>query len=218
MSIESCLMQKYDIQNHSEQSVLSSHKQSFVRLQWISRAIMGSCFVVLGVTILFGYAVMSQNSFKSMDSYEVINHDPVREIIANPILSADVEMLKGQMVSIISGSVKTKLAQLQESISAGQVSNKELLLLNELTKDINAMRAVSTPNVGVGSVDQSVLVSKGSQNPAILLKELSNLKLLVYLTIVSCGLMFVASAGVWLQTRLILQHHDKYRNLLTRQD
>ncbi|MEO1885513.1 MAG: hypothetical protein ABGX28_05745, partial [Methylococcales bacterium] len=89
---------------------------------------------------------------------------------------------------------------------------------SDLTKELDALRAVSTPSVGVGSVDQSVLASKNSEHPAILLKELSNLKLLVYLSIVSCGLMFVASAGVWLQARFVLQHHDKLQPVLTHQD
>jgi len=122
------------------------------------------------------------------------------------------------MVSMMSGSIKAKLTQLQESINAGKVTKKELVILSDLTKELDALRAVSRPRIGVGSVDQSVLVSKGPQDPAILLKELSNLKLLVYLSIVSCGLMFVASAGVWLQTRFVLQHYDKYQPSLTRQD
>jgi hypothetical protein len=211
-------MQKYDIQNHSEQALISSYNQSFVRLQWISRAIMASGLLVLMITVLFGYSVFSQSPLTRISSYGVPNHLSLGEIVANPALSADVEMLKGQMVSMISGSIKAKLVQLQESINAGKVTSKELVILSDLTKELDALRVVSTPSVGVGSVDQSVLVSKSSAHPAILLKELSNLKLLVYLSIVSCGLMFVASAGVWLQARFVLQHHDKLQLVLTRQD
>ncbi|HIG91545.1 MAG TPA: hypothetical protein EYQ77_03890 [Methylococcaceae bacterium] len=211
-------MQKYDIQNHSEQALLSSYNQSFVRLQWISRAIMASGLLVLMITVLFGYSVFSQSPLKSISSYGMPNHLPLGKIVSNPALSADVEMLKGQMVSMISGSIKAKLIQLQESINAGKVTGKEVVILSDLTKELDALRAVSTPSVGVGSVDQSVLASKNSEHPAILLKELSNLKLLVYLSIVSCGLMFVASAGVWLQARFVLQHHDKLQPVLTHQD
>lgn len=211
-------MQKYDIQNHSEQAVLGLNNPSFVRLQWMGRATMASSFLLLIITFFFGYSVFSQDPLKSLGRYQSPNPVSLDKIVANPALSADIDMLKGQMVSMISGSIKAKLTQLQESINAGKVTTQELVILSELTQELDALRAVSRPRIGVGSVDQSVLVSKGRQDPAILLKELSNLKLLVYLSIISCGLMFVASAGVWLQTRFVLQHYDKYQPSLTRQD
>lgn len=114
------------------------------------------------------------------------------ENLKNPVLTAEIEQLKGQLVGLVSGSIESKLTALEKSLRLGSVSDS-LEAVHGLKEDLKVLRTYSEP-----------LEQKKQQDVAInkvLAKEVSQLKNLMYLTLGSCGLMFAALAGIWIKGR-----------------
>jgi len=113
----------------------------------------------------------------------------------NPALAAEINTLKGQLVGLVSGSIESKLRTLEESIRMGRM-NTSLGTIQDLKNDVRILRSYSEPE------------KKQGQSPAneALLKEVSQLKNLIYLTLTSCGLMIAAIGGVWVRNRYRLSH------------
>ena len=129
------------------------------------------------------------------------NFKPEQEVIPevyaiqNPALTAEINTLKGQLVGLVSGSIESKLRTLEQSIRMGQM-NTSLGTIQDLKNDIRVLRSYSEP------------VKKQGQAPAneALLKEVSQLKNLIYLTLTSCGLMIAAVGGIWVRNHYRLSH------------
>lgn len=109
----------------------------------------------------------------------------------SPILSAEVDALKGQMVGLVSGSIESKLRILEQSIRLGSVTNS-LGTIEDLKNDVKVLRSYSEPAVTVKD-DKTAIVNEQ------LLQEMSQLKKLIYVSLASCGLMLAAVAGIWLK-------------------
>ncbi len=119
----------------------------------------------------------------------------------NPVLSAEVNTLKRQLVGLVSGSIESKLATLEESIRLGTVTNA-LGTIEELKNDVKVLRTYSD------APKKEVAVVSNEQ----LRQEMSQLKNLIYVSLASCGLMLAAVAGVWIKKRNRLP----YKNVKTR--
>jgi hypothetical protein len=82
-------------------------------------------------------------------------------------------------------------------VRLGSVS-QSLGTIDDLKNDIKVLRSYSAP--------------KEPESPAIsneqILKEMSHLKNLIYLTIASCGLMLAAVAGIWIRNRKRLPYSE----------
>ena len=115
--------------------------------------------------------------------------------IQNPALTAEINTLKGQLVGLVSGSIESKLRTLEQSIRMGQV-NTSLGTVQDLKNDVRVLRSYSEPE------------KKQGQNLAneTLLKEVSQLKTLIYLTLTSCGLLIAAIGGIWVRNHFRLSH------------
>jgi hypothetical protein len=120
----------------------------------------------------------------------------------NPELSAEVNVLKGQFVGLVSGSIESKLRTLEESVRLGTAPDS-LLTIEELRSDIRALRAYSdAPN------NEAKVAAPNER----LIEEMSDLKRLVYLSLASCGLLLVVVAGIWVKNR----HRLPYKEVITR--
>lgn len=140
-----------------------------------------------------------------LSSYLLPAHDMVEELkekqlpgietaenFNNPVLTAEIDSLKGQLVGLVSGSIEGKLATLEKSIKLGSVLGS-LETVRSLKEDVKVLRTYSDP-----------LEQKKQQAVAaneLLVKEVSQLKKLIYLTLGSCSLMFIALAGIWIKNR-----------------
>jgi hypothetical protein len=133
--------------------------------------------------------------------------DMVYASVQNPVIAAELSTLKGQMFGLVSGSIESKLRSLEESIRRGSVSDS-LNTLQDLKSDVKVLNSYSSDTQ---ARPQDTVINQQ------LIQELSDLKGLVYLTFVSCGLMIAAVAGVWLRQRR-LTHLRIYKGLLGRKD
>ena len=107
----------------------------------------------------------------------------------SPVLSAEVNTLKGQMIGLVSGSIESKLRTLEESIRLGTVTSS-LGTIEDLKNDVRVLRSYSEPPDNAET--------SGIANEQIL-QEVSQLKKLIYMSLASCGLMLAAVAGIWLK-------------------
>ncbi len=116
--------------------------------------------------------------------------------LQNPALSGEINILKGQLVGLISGSIDSKLRALEASVRKGSTTDS-LGTIQDLKNDVRVLQTYSSPkNIEVEN--------QGNQ---ALLQEVSHLKRLIYLTLTSCGLVFVAIAGFLVRRHFYLDDH-----------
>jgi len=108
----------------------------------------------------------------------------------NPVVSAEVNTLKGQLIGLVSGSIEGKLNTLEQSVKLGSVDNA-LGTIADLKNDIKVLRSYSDTPKKAEAVVSNVQLAE----------EVTHLKHLIYMSLASCGLMFVAAAGVWVKYR-----------------
>jgi len=119
--------------------------------------------------------------------------------LQNPAISEEINALKGQLFGLVSGSIESKLRSLEENIKRGSLVDS-LNTIQDLKSDVKVLNAY-TGTLPVKGRDDTVNLQ--------LIKELTDLKDLVYLTFISCGLMIAAVAGIWFRHRYRLTHQNK---------
>ncbi|MDO9103845.1 MAG: hypothetical protein Q7U57_02665 [Methylovulum sp.] len=160
---------------------IPSHQQLMQTNRWLLRGV----FLLMTVIFVAGFFILPSDDFLS--SYKKITADQPYAAEANPLLSAEVNTLKGQFVGLVSGSIESKLRSLEESLRTGAVTNS-LGTIEDIKNDVKVLRSYSEPVKKEQAVDNQQLM-----------REMSQLKRLIYLTFASCGLMFAAIAGIWIK-------------------
>lgn len=107
---------------------------------------------------------------------------------SHPVLAADVNALKAQMIGLVSGSIESKLRRLEEGIRSG-AATETLGTLEDLKNDVKVLRSYSKP----AEANATSLANEQ------LMQEISQLRNLIYVSLASCGLMLAAIAGIWLK-------------------
>jgi cell division protein FtsB len=166
----------------------------------VNRWLLFTVFFLMSVIVIGGLFLFPD---KDLTDYKKLDSTKANSTQTNPALSAEVNVLKGQFVGLVSGSIESKLRTLEESVRLG-TSLDSLLTIEDLRNDIKALRAYSdAPNneIKAAAVHNEQLV-----------EEMSDLKRLVYLSLASCGLMLVAVVGIWVKNR----HRLPYKEIMTR--
>ena len=146
--------------------------------------------LMLVVFVLGSYFLPAQTMVENLKEKQQEKMATVEDL-KNPVLAAEIDSLKSQLVSLVSGSIENKLTSLEKSIKQGSVLNS-LETVHHLKEDLKILRTYSDPQQ---QKKQEVAARE------ILTHEVSQLKKLVYLMLGSCGLMFAALAGIWVKTR-----------------
>ncbi|MEO1898176.1 MAG: hypothetical protein ABGX68_00090, partial [Methylococcales bacterium] len=124
---------------------------------------------------------------------------PVVYTMNNPALTDEINLLKGQFVGLVSGSIESKLRTLEASIQMGQI-NTSLGTIQDLKNDIKVLQSYS-----MVPIKKTVKSSVSDR----VLKEVSQLKSLIYLTLTSCGLIIAAIGGIWIKHNYRLVYEGK---------
>lgn len=191
-----------DVTHESRELAVLQRHQALVK---VNRMLLALVFVLMVAVLALGLTVIPRyNVLTSGKSAEV----STEYALQNPVISAEINTLKGQMFGLVTGSVESKLRTLEESIKRGSVADS-LNTLQDLKSDIKVLNAYSVEN-------QSIKPQEVAANQQ-LIKEMTDLKGLVYLTFVSCGLMVVGLVAVWFRRRRIT-HQQSYRAFLSRHD
>ena len=170
------------------QTIPSHH--ALMKVNRLLLAIVGTLMVVVFIA---GFLLFPTDSFITRYKNATATETYAAEM--NPVLSAEVNALKGQLVGLVSGSIESKLNALEESIRVGTVSSS-IGTIEDLKNDLKVLRAYSEP-----AKKGKVVVSNEQ-----LMQEMSQLKRLIYVTLASCGLMLAAVAGIWIKNRYRLPY------------
>jgi len=160
-------------------------------LMKVNRWLMAMVFFLMTVIVIAGFFLFPANDLTSLKKSEVT----VPEM--NPVLSAEVNTLKGQFVGLVSGSIESKLRSLEQSIRLGTVSTA-LGTIEDLKNDVKVLRSYTEP-----AKKEKVVIANEQ-----LMQEMSELKRLIYVTLASCGLMLAAVAGIWFKNRYRLPYKE----------
>jgi hypothetical protein len=166
-------------------------------LMKVNRWLMAMVFFLMAVIVIGGYLLFPTNNLTRFKRSEATMAE------MNPVLSAEVNTLKGQFVGLVSGSIESKLRSLEESIRLGRVSNS-LGTIEDLKNDVKVLRSYLEP----AKKEKVVLANEQ------LMREMSELKRLIYVTLASCGLMLAAIVGIWVKNRYRLPYKEAVKRYL----
>ena len=186
-----------ELHEQKNEVVVLERIPSHQNLMKVNRWLTAMVVFLMAVIIIAGFFIVPSNKLKNNE----VNNAEI-----NPVLSAEVNTLKGQFVGLVSGSIESKLRILEESIRLGTVSNS-LGTLEDLKNDVQVLKSYTEP------VKKEVAVVVPNDQ---LIQEMSHLKRLVYLTLASCGLMLAAIGGVWLRNRFRLPYKEAVIRYLTK--
>lgn len=171
-----------------------------------NRFLLALVFVLMVAVVALGLVLLPrQHALNELQSRSSATADALH----NPAISAEINALKGQLFGLVSGSIESKLRSLEENIKRGSLADS-LNTIQDLKSDVKVLNAYT-------SLPQAKVENEPAANQQ-LIKELTELKDLVYLTFISCGLMFAAVAGVWLRNRYRLTHQKEPAIYLARKD
>jgi hypothetical protein len=184
---------KFEIVEHRGALQKIPHHLDSVKInRWRTTVVV----TAMAITVLLGFVFSPDDSLKTaVPSTKVAD--------TNLAVSSDINLLKGQFVGLISGSIESKLKTLEDNIRMGSINNS-LGTIQDLKNDVKVLRAYSP------DTPENTRVSN-----AELMQEVSHLRNLIYLTLSSCGLMIAAVAGIWFKNRkrLPFQEEDITRYL-----
>lgn len=181
------------------------HHQGLVKANRFLILFASSLMVIVFV---LGFLLMPAGSI--LDDFKVSKKEKALApyTIQNSVLSAEIKSLKGRFVGLISGSIESKLSKLEKSVKTGNV-NTSLDAIQGLRNDVKFLQAYSVP------AEKNNIEKQRNDE---VLKEVSHLKSLIYLTLISCGLMVAAACGFWVRRRYQLNSPSStYRAGLTKE-
>lgn len=159
----------------------------------VNKMLIYAVLALMAIVMVMGFFLMPSQDL--LTSYQTAQLDADYKAREHPVLSAEIDALKGQMIGLVSGSIESKLRTLEQSVKLGSVTYS-LGTIEDLKSDVKVLRAYT---------ETTKHVQPDSSN-AELLKEMSHLKNLIYLTVASCGLMLAAIGGVWFRKHYLLTH------------
>ncbi len=190
--------------DHRSLVVLQTVNQHHALIK-VNRFLVVLVFALMAAVFVLGLVLLPrQNRFEAMQANQTV----AAYAMQNPAISAEINALKGQMFGLVSGSIESKLRSLEDNIKRGSVADS-LNTIQDLKSDV---KVLSSYTGGVEIKNQEVVANQQ------IVQELTDLKDLVYLTFISCGLMIAALAGVWFRHRYRLTHHQTPRAYLGRKD
>lgn len=169
---------------------IPSHQQ----LMKVNRLLVTAVLFLMTLVIIFGFFMTPEVKF-ALNKPK--NNPAIPVQVMNPVISPEVNALKGQLIGIVSGSIESKLNSLELSVKTGTVDSA-LGTIAELKSDVHTLRTYS-------ELPKKTEVEISNQDLA---KEITHLKDLIYMSLASCGLMFAAAAGVWVRYRKRLPYKD----------
>jgi len=178
-----------DLHEKKSELVMLTTLSSNQGLMKVNRWLMAMVILLMTVIVIVGFFLLPSNGLSRYRKSDAA--------YMNPALSVEVNTLKGQFVGIVSGSIESKLRSLEESVRLGAAANS-LGTIEDLKNDVKILRSYSEP------LNNDGLVVDNEQ----LMREMSQLKRLIYLTLASCALMFAALMGILLKNRYRLPYKE----------
>lgn len=175
--------------------VLLPHQLQQQRLIKLNRYLIATVFILMTLVLVLAFFALPDNGniAKTLKNKQHF----IAAIKQSPMLSAEIDQLKGELVGLVTGSIENKLNSLEEGIKLGSILSS-LQTLQEVRNDVKVLHKYSDP---LEQKKQQI-----AQANATLIEEVYYLKNLIYLTLGSCSLMFTALLLIWIKNRKYLNH------------
>jgi len=195
------LRKKNENNNKAMRNVNELTPVSVLRLnRWVLGVVVG----LMAIIVVMGtFLIPQQASFDFVRAQKTVE---LYDRQMNPVLSAEVDALKSQLVGLVSGSIESKLKVLEESLRAGSIGLTGMDTIHSLQNDLQVLKTYSDTGAGRLIATKTPEVSA---NRIDLVEEVNRLNGLVSFLITSCGLMFAAIAGVWVRKQYILAYSSE---------
>ena len=185
--------------NMRNMAVLNSATQLSVLK--MNRLVLVIILGLMSIVVYMGVLLVPANNIVQK-SVQV--HKPIElyEMQMNPVISAEVDALKSQLVGLVSGSIESKLKVLEEGLRTGTITETGLDTIHALQEDLVVLKTYS--ETGAGRLIVQKYAQQENKNTIALAEEVSQLRSLVQFLITSCGLMLAAIGGIWVRKRYAL--------------
>jgi len=167
----------------------------------MNRLVLAVIIGLMATVIYMGVLLVPSSDIvqKSVQAHKPID---LYEMQMNPVISAEVDALKSQLVGLVSGSIESKLKILEEGLRTGTISETGLDTIHALQEDLVVLKTYS--ETGAGRLIAQKYTLPVNKETIALADEVSQLRSLVQFLITSCGLMLAAIGGVWVRKRYAL--------------
>lgn len=163
----------------------------------VNQFLLATVFVLMIIVFVLGFFLIPDEN-NIIEGFVKANTSDISASM-NPAISEEVNTLKSQLAGLVSGSIESKLKTLEENIRSGKLSSS-LNMVEELKNDVEFLRGYVKPV----KTDRPAAISNEQ-----LIKEMSYLKRLVYMTIASCALIFIGFVGVWIKNKQLLPYQKQ---------
>ncbi len=182
-----------------QNNIVILHQQlQHQRLIKLNRYLISAVFILMTLVFVLGFFIFPDNN----DIAKTLkNKQQLAVTMKNsPVISAEIDSLKGELVGLVTGSIEAKLKSLEEGIKLGSVLGS-LQTLQDVRNDVKLLHKYSDP---LEQKQQQI-----AQANVALIDEVSHLKRLIYLTLGSCSLMFTALLLIWARNRKHFLNYQK---------
>ncbi len=172
----------------------------------MNRLVLAMLVGLMAMVIFMGILLMPADDL-ALQPAQAVKAVDLSQVQMNPVLSAEVDALKSQLVALVSGSIESKLNILEESLRSGTISETGLDTIQALQEDLVVLKTYSATGAG-RLIAQKYLPQPKNIETIALAEQVSQLKGLVHFLITSCGLMIAVIGGVWGRRRYALEDNS----------
>jgi len=190
-------------------AVLNSGTQ--VSILKMNRLVLAVITGLMATIVYMGIFLMPENNIAS-GTVQAQKPVELYDVHMNPVVSAEMDALKSQLVALVSGSIEGKLRLLEESLKAGTYSENGLDTIAALKEDLKVLKTYSETGAG-RLIAQKYLQESNLVENKNLVSEVSQLRSLIYFLITSCGLMFAVLASVWVRKKYLLKSDEAHQKI-----
>ncbi len=189
-------LRKKNKQNKQMRNIAVLNSATELGVLKMNKLVLAIILGLMAIVVFLGVMLVPANDIiqktaqaqRSMELYEMQ---------MNPVISAEVDALKSQLVGLVSGSIESKLKILEESLHSGTISNTGLDTIYALQQDLVVLKTYS--ETGAGRLIAQKYAPQVNKQTIMLAEEVSQLRSLVQFLLTSCGLMLAAIGGVWVR-------------------
>ncbi len=196
-------LRKKNDKNKTVRNVAVINSATQLSVLKMNRLVLAVIVALMTAVIVMGMMLMPDSKITELP-VQARSSVELYEVQMNPVLSAEVDALKSQLVGLVSGSIESKLTILENSLRTGTITETGLDTIYALREDLVVLKTYSETGAG------RLIAQKYLPKPAVkldasaLAEEVSQLRSLIHFLISSCGLMFAAIAGVWVRKQYVL--------------
>lgn len=171
--------------------------------RWVLTMLLG----LMAIIIVMSALLIPKEDTATQQLAQVSKQVELYDVRMNPVLSAEVDALKSQLVALVSGSIESKLKILEDALINGTINLTGLETIRALQSDLLVLKTYSETGAGRLIVKQYLPQDSHIESLA-LAQQVSQLKGLVYFLISSCGIMVAVIGGVWVRKRYALGYEN----------